>query len=182
MNIQRLQKLSAILNICFKILSLIAAMTPVWALWMMFHARNFTFDVDQSGALFSISAGFQAVADDGKRYQNEQNWTIFAALTIAMLLMAVALWIASLIFRDMKNGETPFRQRTVKRLKKIGTLALSYAIIPQIVYTVVYSLLIPGYKFTLEIGTAFVLALLIFCVAEIFNYGVSLQQESDEML
>ncbi|WP_162921793.1 DUF2975 domain-containing protein [Listeria costaricensis] len=182
MNIQRLQKLSAFLNVCFKAISLIVAVTPIWLLWMMFFASDFSFNVDRSDALFSVSTSFKAVVDDGKSYQTEQNWTIFIAVTIALLLMAVALWLASLIFRDMKNGKTPFQKLTVKRLKRIGTLALSYAIIPQVFYAVVYSLLIPGFEITLSIGTAFILALLLFCMAEIFNYGVSLQQQSDETL
>ncbi|EDO0149510.1 DUF2975 domain-containing protein, partial [Listeria monocytogenes] len=77
---------------------------------------------------------------------------------------------------------TPFSNITVSRLRRIAVLMLIYALVPQIIYSILHTVLIPGYSIKFGLNMSFFFALIFYCLTEIFRYGASLQKESDETL
>lgn len=98
-------------------------------------------------------------------------------------VLAGLLWLASRIFADFSNGETPFSQLQVKRMSMIARGVLLVAVLQSLVYSIILNILIG--KFTtldFELDSLFVLGLILYCVAGMFSYGVQLQEISDDIV
>ncbi|EDJ9837748.1 hypothetical protein GFS63_15070, partial [Listeria monocytogenes] len=92
------------------------------------------------------------------------------------------LWTASMNFKDLAAEFMPFSVLTVNRLRRIAGILLVYSLAPQIMYSVLHTVLIPGYSITFGLNMSFFFAIIFYCLTEIFRYGASLQKESDETL
>ncbi|ANZ95186.1 hypothetical protein BFC19_07255 [Brochothrix thermosphacta] len=68
------------------------------------------------------------------------------------------------------------------RLHKIAVLVLCYAIAPQIMLSLLKTIILPGYSFEFGIDMTLFLAFIFFCLTEVMRHGVELQIESDETL
>lgn len=119
---------------------------------------------------------------DNQQYVQTEEWILAGTAVFSIMLIAWLLWTASMIFKDLAAEFTPFSDVEVNRLRRISYLLLIYALVPQIVYSVLHTVLIPGYSITLGLNMSFFFALIFYCLTEIFRYGASLQKESDETL
>ena len=78
-------------------------------------------------------------------------------------LVAIALFFASRMFDDLRNSHTPFKAEYARAMKIVAILALVGGLI------------------TFSLATICIAALL-YCFAQVFEYGVELQQAADETL
>ena len=115
--------------------------------------------------------------------QLREGYIIFIIGIIVSMIYAVLFFIASSIFRDISNGESPFKEFQIKRLKRVSWLFTSTIFIPLILQNVLHWILIPGGYYYISLGgTELVTAIIFYILAEIFAYGAALQREVDETL
>jgi amino acid transporter len=109
------------------------------------------------------------------------------------LLMLSVQICAAILLLAVKKDETPFNIKNVKLLKSIAILLMSYEPLQMIAERIPLF----GSSIVLDDGTAIALAaasnyfpsgvilavgIVVYCVALIFKYGISLQKQSDETL
>ncbi|ELK3177724.1 hypothetical protein RT996_001180 [Listeria innocua] len=165
MKLKRLQKMSYFLHITLKILSVGAILVAALAIVLkLFNRNNISINKMELNTILNFNTEY-FVGDD-----------------IYAILIAWMLWIASTIFKDLAAEFTPFNDVEIKRLHRIAQLMLVYALGPQILYSALHTILIPGYSIHLGLDMAFFFAIIFYCLTEIFRYGAALQKESDETL
>ena len=123
------------------------------------------------------------------------NWTptVIAALVIGWIVVLVAMGISLSMLLAIIKDETPFSRKFVKRLKALALLLIIYEPVTFIgarlirfdlpifegyldgEYTMITT--VPGF-----VGFIMVAGLIVYCVAHILNYGISLQKQVDETL
>ena len=109
--------------------------------------------------------------------------TLFSFAIITLLMIAKILHILYHIFSDIAITYTPFKTEYVNRIKHVAFLALLICIIGNVFEAIGETLLYSTNITTININfIGFVQALVIYCIAHIFEYGCQLQQQSDETL
>jgi len=119
-------------------------------------------------------------------------WDIpsFTLTTIYVLILLAILIVALVLLRSIKAAETPFALKNVKLLKTIAILLIVLEPCFDVVQWVTAQL------HPIELGDGTVVAsfgpqlggvilatgLVVYCVALVFEYGISLQQQADETL
>lgn len=103
---------------------------------------------------------------------------------VAGPLFFIAILIqTSRIFKDISHEYTPFLPKNIKRMKRIAILLLIDNVVsPHIDLAIRKSISLTAIKFSDFNAEIFVLAIIIYCFALIFQYGAELQQQSDETL
>ncbi|EAC4529291.1 DUF2975 domain-containing protein [Listeria monocytogenes] len=178
MKLKRLQKMSYFLHIALKILSISSVIMAIIAVLMkLFSSKNVMINKLESDTIFYFQTEL-FVGENNLPYVETEEWILVGVAVFSSMILAYLLWTASMIFKDLAANFTPFSDITVSRLRRIAVLMLIYALVPQIVYTV----LIPGYSINFGLNMSFFFALIFYCLTEIFRYGASLQKESDETL
>lgn len=102
-------------------------------------------------------------------------------LAYAIILCVIILLVISIIRSTTEN--TPFTVANVKRIRAISLLQLSLAIVPGMV-TFVMTLVKFGYvsgRFSFGEFYMFIIAFVIAMIAQVFDYGVKLQEDSDSI-
>ena len=105
-------------------------------------------------------------------------------LLITLIVISFYSWFISLmLLLAIKKDETPFNLKNVKRLKIIAIVLVIYEpifiILNQIQYRHYEIQHESGIMFTGLLMTA---GLIVYCVALVFQYGISLQNQVDETL
>ncbi|WP_313467082.1 DUF2975 domain-containing protein [Carnobacterium sp.] len=174
---------SKLLNIFLKFLGLLSVFIIIFFIvGAKFGFMKVTdFELTQSSfPLFSM--GYSSTTNV-ELAQLREGYIIFSIGIIVSMIYAVLFFVASSIFSDISNGESPFKKLQVKRLKRVSWLFTSTIFIPLILQNVLHWILIPGgYYFISLGGTELVTAIIFYILAEIFAYGAALQREVDETL
>jgi len=118
----------------------------------------------------------------------------FLFLYFAVSFAGVPIMLASLIIgfsllNSIRKDETPFLRKNVTKLKIVAFLLVAFELYMFISQRVINSLFIryadPNMKYVVEVslgGVVVVLGLVVFCIALVFEYGISLQNQVDETL
>ena len=89
--------------------------------------------------------------------------TGFILVAVMMAALTIALYFANKLFDDLRNSHTPFKPEYARAMKIVSVIVVVAGV------------------FTLNIALICI-AVLLYCFAQIFEYGVELQQVSDETL
>ncbi|MBC2124027.1 DUF2975 domain-containing protein [Listeria innocua] len=182
MKLKRLQKMSYFLHITLKILSVGAILIAALAIVLkLFNRNNISINKMELNTILNFNTEY-FVGNDISQYVQTEEWLTVGISVLYAILIAWMLWIASTIFKDLAAEFTPFNDVEIKRLHRIAQLMLVYALGPQILYSALHTILIPGYSIHLGLDMAFFFAIIFYCLTEIFRYGAALQKESDETL
>lgn len=182
MKLKRLQKMSYFLHIALKILSISSVIMVISVVLMrLFSDKNVMINKLESDTIFYFQTEL-FVGEDNLQFVQTEEWILLGVATFSSIIIAYLLWTASMIFKDLATNFTPFSNITVSRLRRIAVLMLIYALVPQIIYSILHTVLIPGYSIKFGLNMSFFFALIFYCLTEIFRYGASLQKESDETL
>jgi len=119
-------------------------------------------------------------------------WDIpsFALTTSYVLILLAILVFALILLRSIKTAETPFALKNVKLLKAIALLLVVLEPCSSFIQWVM------GQLHPIDLGGGTVIAtsglqlggvflatgLVVYCIALVFEYGISLQQQADETL
>ena len=110
--------------------------------------------------------------------------TLVILFLLAVLQLAITfsvLFVLYRIFLDISRSYTPFEKKHVIRMKQVAILTFAMCITTNICDWVGSILL--QQRALLEIDIMWlVIAIVIYCIAHIFDYGYQLQTQSDETL
>jgi len=162
--ITKILAITSIVFLCFEITGLLWYMVSPDAAYFMLGSIRVITPIEISGQMGIIPEMFTSVASQ----------CFFTAIII----------ITSRIFKDISRESSPFLKQNVKRMKKIAILLLLNSIIsPSIQQAISKSMNLTSQMEPFNYNSEmFILAIVIFCFAMIFEYGTDLQQLSDETL
>ena len=111
---------------------------------------------------------------------------------LSMMMYVCIFWVCGLTFRGIVADKTPFRKSTADRLKILSILIFLAAIVPGVLSSLVYLVLLNG---NIDVNKMVMLgvnslgfvknlfvSIAFFVLTLIFRYGCQLQNESDETL
>ncbi len=104
------------------------------------------------------------VGEDNLQFVQTEEWILLGVAAFSSIIIAYLLWTASMIFKDLATNFTPFSNITVSRLRRIAVLMLIYALVPQIIYSILHTVLIPGYSIKFGLNMSFFLCAYFFIV------------------
>jgi hypothetical protein len=108
---------------------------------------------------------------------------ILAAGILNSSIMIAMLFLARAIFKDISREYTPFSDRHINRLKIISLLLLTFTMFPPLIEMLLTMVLAPNIEATVSFDLSNIIFVVVFyCLAQIFDYGRILQQQSDETL
>lgn len=105
--------------------------------------------------------------------------------TVRICCLNALLIVTAFIFRKISINETPFLKEVPKRLKVVSLLLFLSIAVPQWLGYALYSISTGKVAFAVfenQTILAFIISSLIFCFAQIFDYGYMIQDENDEIL
>lgn len=144
-------------------------LTFLIAISSVFKTRDlFLQNIERNGSIMSSLESLSAVIQVIQQY------------CFLPLLVFIAL-----TFRKISVNETPFFSSLPTHLKIISILVFFSIAIPQWIGYIIYSIINNVFEFALFdnlVVTAFIISSIIFCIAQIFEYGTMLQNENDEIL
>lgn len=176
MNVKRFQTFSRFIAIFLILIGVI----QVLALFFVLTSSEWASHVNQSnqitnGFTFSIASrtisGFREVL------------TLKIILIITTAAEIFTLWTAQRLFLALANGATPFQTPFVKKLKTISRLIIAIDVGTPLLYSALITILAEsGYQFQIGVTYWTIIGLIVYCAAEILNYGISLQELSDDTI
>lgn len=85
------------------------------------------------------------------------------------------------LFSNLSRGETPFSDKNYKLLKNLGVVLIAVNLLIPVLYSALITFLMPaGYYIVMGLNSEVVIGLVIYAMAEIIRYGVTLQEFSDD--
>ncbi|EAD4809016.1 hypothetical protein EON13_15820, partial [Listeria monocytogenes] len=72
---------------------------------------------------------------ENQQYNQIEEWILVVIAAFSSVLIALLLWTASMIFKDLAAEFMPFSDLTVNRLRRIAGILLVYSLAPQIMYS-----------------------------------------------
>jgi len=114
----------------------------------------------------------------------------FLALSFASIPIILASLIISFsLLYSIRKNETPFTRKTAVKLKVIAFLLVALELCvfasQRILYTFFLRFANANYIYVMEVslgGVVVVLGIVVYCIALVFEYGISLQNQVDETL
>ncbi|MGM0219419.1 hypothetical protein IGI43_002540 [Enterococcus sp. AZ126] len=103
-------------------------------------------------------------------------------LSIPLLLVnGYVFYLGSNFFGQISDGCTPFSVNNYLLLKKVGAILIITNLLIPIIHSILLSINSPqGYYISIGISIEVLVGFIIYCLGEVFEYGVSLQNLSDE--
>jgi hypothetical protein len=106
---------------------------------------------------------------------------LFLLAVIQLIILLGALSILYRIFSDISHNYTPFEKKQVTRMKQVAILTFVLCISSNIFTWIASVLLRETTILSLDVMWLGI-AVVIYCIAHIFDYGYQLQTQSDETL
>lgn len=174
MNVKKFERISKFLSILLKLVSAFIFISIIlFIIFLIFKRETLTMNVPTPS--FPIASISGNVTESTK---------FIAGIVVAipsMLVYFYAFFRGSQFFDKLAKGKTPFSIDNYKILKEIGLILAITTFIAPLVYSLVASLnMSEGYYFILGIDSETIIGLIIYCMAEVIRYGVTLQELSDE--
>lgn len=106
-----------------------------------------------------------------------------ASTLSSVFIIGLMLFIVSRIAAEISGGSSPFTRRNVRYIRIIGILQFALAIVPGLVRMLMSFFRFMYYSSTFNINSFFmyVVAFAIMTLAQVFDYGVKLQEDIDSI-
>ena len=131
----------------------------------------------------SLQNVYKTTADGTIKIPAKEDLIILFSFAIAQLgILFTILRILYQIFKDISTACTPFEKKQVGRIKRTAQLTLVMCIASSIFDAIGHLILYDTVSIFRINVIWFALALIIFYLAHIFEYGCALQEQSDETL
>lgn len=101
---------------------------------------------------------------------------------LSLLLTGTTFWKISQLFRNLSMGETPFALKKIRDLQIIGRLFCLASFVPLLVYSPLLTLFTGEIDFVLGIDYSFIVGLILLVMAEVFRYGLKLQEFQEDVV
>ncbi|GAV13653.1 DUF2975 domain-containing protein [Paenibacillus sp. NAIST15-1] len=180
MSTLKIQKTSKILAVCLRMLCIMLLLVTIVEIVAILWLSQMSGD-EIPAAINTMSSIFLHI--DHSDYAKSDLIITFSGDVVRLCLIMVILFIAGGIFKDISKDYTPFVAKHMKRLKRISLLIAGIAIIPGFVEIAMIQMVTPAARVNVSFELFYILvAVVFFCLAQIFDYGRMLQQQSDETL
>lgn len=180
MSTLKIQKTSKILAVCLRMLCIMLLLVTMAEIAAILWLSQMSGD-EIPAAISTMSSIF--LHTDHSNYGKSDLIITFSGDVVRLCLIMVILFIAGGIFKDISKDYTPFVSKHMKRLKRISLLIAGMAIIPGFVEIAMIQMVTPAAMVNVSFELFYILvAVVFFCLAQIFDYGRMLQQQSDETL
>lgn len=177
MKIKKFQRLSYIISMFFMIIIVFLIATLFFITIPYLFGWKQPYFIYKSSGLSLISASFNTPTFDQERLAS---LIVFPFIAI---IMSYSSYIGYQFFPQMSEGETPFQEKFVKNIRSVGLLLMILSILAPIIYSLALSQIMPnGHHFELVITNDFFEGLFLYVISEIINYGVSLQELTDDTI
>lgn len=176
MNVKRFQTFSRFIAIFLILIGVIQVLT----LFFILTSSEWSSYVDQSnhitnGLTFSIAS--RTISEF------RETLALKLILTITVVAEVFTLWTGQQIFSTLANGATPFQTSFVKKLRTISRLIIAVDVGTPLLYSALITILAEsGYQFQIGVTYWTIIGIIVYCAAEILNYGISLQELSDDTI
>lgn len=178
MQAKNFQSISKFLSWFFKISAGISIIAAIFALTSYF--LDFLTIENVSFAL-EMDSSFSLLLSDANITDLEYARAGLLAAPFFLGLISYILIQSSTLFDRLVQGETPFTFDFADKVKKISYLLAAMDISVPLFYTLLVNIIADaGNYFYLGLSHWTVIALILYVVSGILNYGVSLQELSDE--
>ena len=155
------------------VLSVIAGLVTLW----------FTFQQVRS-IYFTLT--FSSYFSDGTIFPP---YTFFAISFASVPIMLASLIICFSLLHSIRKNETPFTRKNTIKLKVVAVLLVVFELCvfasQRIINTFFLRFADDSLMFVTEVslgGVVAVLGMVVYCIALVFEYGISLQNQVDETL
>ena len=154
----------------------LSILTGLVLLWFAFQQMR--------GAYFTIGFATDVLSGIG----TDLYW-FFAISFASVPIMLASLIINFSLLHSIRKEETPFTKKNASKLKVVALLLIAYEIYVTISQRILYSVFLrfenPNHSVVIETslgGVIIVLGLVVYCIALVFEYGITLQNQVDETL
>lgn len=175
MNIKQFRNVCRLLSGLFKVLAGLGIALLILGFFFTVSTETSSFNFDIDGFSFFVAQ---------KNHIEEETWST-AALIIAPLVICLHVYIffkGSALFDQLTKGYSPFNSEFTQSVKLISLILIISDISLPLLYSLIVTFLTDGYYLNIALGNSFVIGLILYAVAEIFNYGIELQELSDDTI
>lgn len=176
MQAKNFQSISKFLSWFFKIsagLSIIGAILALASYFLTFDNLSFV--------VLEMDSSFSLLVDDQSITQLEYAKAGLLAAPLFLGLMSYLFIQSSRLFDRLVRGESPFTVKFSEKVKKISYLLAITDVTVPLFYSLLVNLIAEtGSYFYLGLSHWMLIALILYVVSGILNYGISLQELSDE--
>ncbi len=171
---RKFEKIAKFLSILLKLVSTFIILGLIGLVLLLIFKRD-SLAMNFPVPTFPIKVGNGDVPESAKLISG-------AILAVpSMLIYFYVFFKGSEFFNKLSQGETPFSINNYKILKEIGLIVTITNFISPLIYSLITTLLMPdGYYLIIGIDVETIIGLIIYCMAEVIRYGVTLQDLSDE--
>lgn len=175
MNTQKFQQLVKFLSSLLKMVSIMCFVGGIGLVIMYFVNKETLIFASPSVDLTLFHSFNQDVPPQAKLIAG-----IFTALPLT-ITYGYVFWRSSAFFNKLSKGQTPFSLQNYRTLKEIGIILVIVNFIAPLFYSLIATLNMPeGHYISFGIDTEILVGLVIYCMAEVIRYGITLQELSDE--
>ncbi|GEK91416.1 DUF2975 domain-containing protein [Alkalibacterium kapii] len=177
MNINQFKKVSRFTSVILKIAAIWFGLSVATLFFSYFFtSRDVWFNFPSPD--FTILNGIRG-ATTNELFPLKQAASFVVPLIV--IVNCYVLWKGSQLFKYLADGHSPFSVAFSQSVKKLGLIL----IVSDILFPLIYSLLVTimmesGYYYIVGVGASFLIGLILYAAAEIFNYAINLQQFADD--
>lgn len=176
MNIKKFQFICRFTSIIFKILAAFFIFKIIAGLYVTLFRVNGSLQFEPAGFTF-LQFQRNPITDEELERAALFPVPIFSLIHIYVLLKG------SQLFDKLYEGYTLFSLEFVTNLKKISYIMIGFDAVTPIIYSGLVTLLAEDASyFYFSLSSYFVIGLILYVAAEIFNYGIELQTLLDETI
>lgn len=169
-NIERIEKLSKILEIFSKVMMITLFVS--FGLGLIGIGVSIISPDNMSIIMSYDKAQYPTVKDVIMALINDTSY---------VFILALIMMQSKNLFKNIKDKQTPFTNDNVTILNKLSKLLIALAVAPFVISLIFSIILSVSNNVELQIG--YILIAVVFtCISYIFAYGSELQKESDELL
>lgn len=145
-------------------------------LLVMYFYQDYSFSIDAPTSGFTL---FHATLNSPQK--KDLLLTGLLVTTPVLITYAIVFFKGSRFFKSLVQNQTPFSKDNKKLISRISIVLMILGLAPSLVYSIILSFFMTnGYYIKFDIGVSFVVGAILYCVSEVINYGLELQQFSDD--
>lgn len=179
-------RLTRLLGMLFFVAGVFGLILIVACLLGYFLSDSFSIDYHPDMITFySYSAtnnGINGIVRTEVNYEKIRNTVTLIVSIPTFILVSIANFNISALFNDLSQGDTPFTFDKARKLRKIAYLFCLLGVLPVILYPIVYSLVSGDIQITIGFGYDLIIGLILLVVAQVFQYGLSLQEFNEDVV
>lgn len=180
-------RLTSFLSFLFKFVGFFYIVSFIISVVAFFTSDSFSFEYEpRMFSFFSFNTSnkvFDGNAATEVDYEKIYNFSGLI-MTIPLVILSIIVYFKlGNLFRDLAKGDTPFTFDKAKKLRVIAYFYCVLGLLPTFLYPIVFYIVSSGdINITFGVGYDFIIGLILLVVAQVFQYGLSLQEFSEDVV